>query len=55
MIQDRQPGLTGREQRLLETLGPQRVAVYLRDARLHLSPPSGERLSRGMRNLRLGI
>src|SRR5918992_708428 len=37
MVEDRQPRLTGRKQRLLETLGPQGVAVYLRDARLHLS------------------
>jgi hypothetical protein len=29
--------------------------VYLRDARLHLSPPSGERQGRGMRNPRLRI
>src|SRR5215212_3492623 len=55
VIHDPPPRLTGREQRLLETLGPQGVAVYLRDARLHRSPPSGERLSRGMRNPRLQI
>src|SRR5919107_2276780 len=45
MVEDRQPRLTGRKQRLLESLGPQGVAVYLRDARLHLSllPPGSVR------------
>src|SRR5215218_3110721 len=50
VIQDLEPRFPGREQRLLEALGPGRVAVYLRDVRLHKTPPSGERPSRGMGN-----
>src|SRR5215212_263712 len=52
VIQDLYSRLARREKWLLETLGPQGVAVYLRDAHLHKSPPSRERQSRGMRNPR---